>query len=93
MQVGHLTVTTDYGDYRDIAGAKLPFRIVSSDGDVRNRVTIVVTAARVRGPLPDATYAAPPTDDRITFASGATHIELPFELIENHIYVNATVDG
>jgi hypothetical protein len=93
MQVGHLTVTTDYGDYRDIAGAKLPFRIVSSDGDARNRVTIVVTGARVRGPLPDATYAAPPTDDRITFPSGATHIELPFELIENHIYVNATVDG
>ncbi|HTJ44121.1 MAG TPA: aspartyl protease family protein, partial [Kofleriaceae bacterium] len=87
------TVTDEYSDYRDVSGVKVPFRISSDDGDERNRVTIAVTEMHAREAQPDATYAMPPTDDRIAFPDGADHVELPFALIENHIYVDATVDG
>jgi predicted aspartyl protease len=92
---GRLTVTTDFADWRPLDGAPvlIPHRAVSDDGDARNRVTIVTTSARAQGPAPDAAFAPPRTDDRISFADGAKTSTLPFELINNHIYVHGTIDG
>lgn len=91
--LGQFTITTDYGDYREVGGVTVPFHVASGDGDPRNLVTIAVTAAHAGDALPDTAYAMPAMDDRIAFANGATEVRLPFELIENHIYVDATVDG
>lgn len=87
------TVVTSFDDYRGVDGALVPFRVVVDPGDPRNRVTVTVTDARIRAPADDAVYARPRTDARLSFADRASDTRVPFELINNHIYIHAQVDG
>ncbi len=92
---GQDTITTDLSDWRDVGGVRVPFHVSIDQGDdPRNRVTLVTTEVHLRAPVADATWARPAIDsDRLTFAGGVTTTELPFELINNHIYIHAKVDG
>jgi predicted aspartyl protease len=92
---GRLTITTDFADWRPIDGAPIviPHKAVEDDGDARNRTTMVTTSARVQGPAPDTAFAPPKSDERIAFADGAKTTTLPFELINNHIYMHGAIDG
>ena len=92
------TTTTDYTDYRSIgggdAGIQIPFHVTVDQGDPRNRLTIDVTAAKLVGSPEQTAFAAPRVDaDRISSANGLQKTQIPFELINNHIYIHATVDG
>src|SRR5262249_4720847 len=88
------TVVTTFDDYRPVDGVSLPFRTVIDPGDPRNRATVTVTEAHVRGPATAAELARPHTDaERLSFAGGARETRVPFELINNHIYIHAQVDG
>jgi membrane-associated protease RseP (regulator of RpoE activity) len=91
------TIVTTYGDWRPVAShagqVLVPFAVVVDDGDPHNRLTLALTDATVRAPQDDDSFGPPRTDDRVSFAGGATRTELPFELINNHIYVRALVDG
>jgi predicted aspartyl protease len=88
------TVVTTFDDYRTIDGVQLPFRTVIDPGDVRNRATLTVSEAHVGGPAADAAFARPRTDDdRLAFVHGARDSRVPFELINNHIYIRAAIDG
>jgi hypothetical protein len=88
------TVTTELSDYRAIAGVAVPFRLTIDQGDPRNQLAIAVTDIHVVA-MPDASvFAAPKIDpDRVTFANSATSAQVSFELINNHIYIRATIDG
>lgn len=89
---GTRTVTTTFSDYRAVDGVLIAFHQVVDSGDPRDQQVIDVREAHVR-PAPAATaFARPTTDDRLSFASGTT-TEVPFDLLNNHIYVNAQVDG
>ncbi len=92
--VGTDTVTTELSDYRAVGGVQVPFRSVIDQGDPRNKATVQTLEAKLV-PSPDATaFAAPKTDaDRIAFAAGTQRTMVPFELINNHIYIHASVDG
>ena len=90
---GTETGVTTFDDYRAVDGALLPFRVVVDPGDPRNRATVTVTEAHVRAAVDDAVYARPRTDARLGFANRASSTRVPFELINNHIYIRAEVDG
>jgi predicted aspartyl protease len=91
---GTATISTELSDYRTVAGVQIPFRIAIVPGDPRNRVVLVITNAKVVASPEDTAFAAPAAEtDRVSFANGANHTQVPFELINNHIYVRATVDG
>jgi predicted aspartyl protease len=93
-QEGRETITTRFDDYRPVDGVQLAFRTTVDSGDPRNLVTVEVTAAHLRPPAAAAEYARPHTDaERLSFAGGAHSTQLPFELINNHIYIRAQVDG
>jgi len=88
------TVTTTYDDYRTVDGIELAFRVIVDRGDPRDRTTSTVSAVRVRGRADDTAFARPQTDgERLTFATGGDATRVPFELIDNHIYIRAEVDG
>jgi predicted aspartyl protease len=93
-QHGTATIVTELSDYRAVGGVKVPFRIAIDPGDPRNRAVLTITDARVV-PAPDgAAFAVPVADpNRISFANSAGRTEVPFDLVNNHIYVRATVDG
>lgn len=86
-------------DYREAEGLRLPHRIVTS---LRNSAGLgdpnQDSELRIRryasGPVStDADFAPPPMplDARIDNDSGTTRV--PFDLVNNHVYVDAAVDG
>ncbi len=91
---GAETITTELADYRAIGEIRIPFHVTVDQGDPRNKLELALTDAKIVG-APDAAAFAPPKLDveRISFANGATETRVPFELINNHIYIHASVDG
>lgn len=86
-------------DFREVQGLRLPHRItvdaVDSNGhaDARRRRELQVQRYTVDAVLADTVFAAPamPTDAAVHNRAGVTHV--PFDLVNNHVYVDAEVDG
>lgn len=87
------TVTARFDDYRPVDGVSLPFKIDTDAGDPRTKAIAVATQMKL-GPIADAAYARPRTDlERLSFSNGATATRVPFDLVNNHIYIHGEVDG
>jgi predicted aspartyl protease len=87
------TITTELADYRAVGDVRIPFHVTVDQGDPRDKLELVYRDAKLV-PAPDAVaFAAPKPDERVTFAAGAHETRLPFELINNHIYIHAAIDG
>jgi len=93
------TVTTLFDDYREADGLRLPFRMVADVTDAAGRtdprrrtetyverVTTDTRDAEIDFKIPEMTAAA-----HIEDAGAVTRI--PFDLINNHIYVEGRIDG
>src|SRR5262249_19342225 len=96
---GAATVTAQFGDYRDVSGVKLPFHIASDRTDAAGRTDarqhqeVQLETVTLNAPIAEGAFAMPEmaASARIVDPSGTTQV--PFELDNNHIYANATVDG
>lgn len=86
-------------DYRQVDGLRLPFHSsndrMDATGKIEPRAHSDVYSASIERnrPVADADFAIPETraSSRIANESGITRI--PFDLINNHIYVDGLVDG
>ena len=90
---GPQTYTTTYEDYRPVAGAMLPYR-VRSESDTGNSSD--AHAVEIHPNVPNiAEYLKKPVSDARDFsiANGATSTTVPFNLVDNHVYVNVLLDG
>ena len=93
------TAITTLGDWREVDGLRLPFRsvtdVVDTAGrtDARNRVEAVIDRHVPGVEIADADFAPPAmtATARIAAADGATRV--PFDLVNNHIYANGSIDG
>jgi len=87
--------TTFFSDYREVDGLLLPFRLRSSTGDPAYDTVLEVTAVAIDPEVPEGTFEMPASDVRdFRLPEGRQSIVLPFELLNNHIYVTASVgDG
>lgn len=93
------SMVTVLDDYRAVAGLRLPHRITvdTLDGaghdEPRLRRELQVRRYTVNTAIADSAFAAPPmpADAYVDTASGQTRI--PFDLVNNHVYVDAEVDG
>lgn len=96
--VGGATVSL-LSDYRRVDGLQLPHRITvdamdnSGRSDPRLRNELRVQRYTINGALTAATFAPPPmpTDAYVDNHAGITRV--PFDLVNNHMYVDAEVDG
>ena len=88
------TRTTFLTDYREVAGLRLPFRTRSTNGETKYDTVVILESVAVNEPVDEARFSPPAskTDD-FSIAGGKTSTTLPFELINNHIYVDAKLDG
>ena len=88
------TRTTYLSDYRPVEGVKVPFAIRSTNGETRYDQVIAVESIEFNRPVEEAVFAlpAPPPPD-YAFAPGKSSTTVPFELINNHIYVQAKLNG
>jgi hypothetical protein len=87
------TVTVFYSDYREVQGVRVPFAQRSTNGEEKYDQRVQVQAIELNVPIADARFAppAPPPPD---FAiAGGSSTSVPFELINNHIYVQVRLNG
>ena len=90
-----LTISTLYGDYADVDGVQLAHKLVIDDGSgVANRQTMSLTSARFLPVRAPASYAKPGNEVHdYMLAGGIGETTVPFQLINNHIYVEASING
>jgi len=89
------TITTFFSDYKPVEGLMLPGKEVIDDGSgVQYRQTQTLSSARFIPARGAGAYTMPKValaGARIDNASGRTTV--PFQLLNNHIYAQVTVDG
>lgn len=93
--VGPDTTTTTFSDYRAVDGVQLPYETVVDSGHGKQYLQTMTTTAVTFIPAQAiATYAPPKSNMQdMTIAGGATQTTFPFQLINNHIYADAWVNG
>ncbi|NCT68802.1 MAG: PDZ domain-containing protein [Rhodanobacteraceae bacterium] len=96
---GQDTATTTFDDWRETDGFTLPFHSVTALTDTagrtdpRRRTELRIERVTPNVAVADADFAVPEmaATAHIDAAGGVTKI--PFELVNNHIYVDGTIDG
>lgn len=88
------TRTVYFSDYRPIQGVLVPFRSRSTNGEEKYDQISEIETIEFNQPVAEARYAvpAPPPPD-FTLAGGRTATTVPFELLNNHIYLLAKLNG
>ena len=88
------TYTTFYSDYRSVDGAQLPFQSRQTDGEARYDTVLTVGSIAFERTAPDGVFSPPPPPKAdFGFAAGAKSTTIPFQLVNNHMYVAVTLDG
>jgi hypothetical protein len=92
---GFSVVDTEYRDYVQRHGMRVPGEALSySDGDKSDPQTAKLISAEVRPVRPVSAYAMPANHFADWSIAGGMHqVTLPFRLFNNHIIVEAVIDG
>jgi len=86
--------TTYLTDYEAVGQLMLPHSIRTSNGDSRYDVAIEVASIDINPNLAGDLFDIPKVIvNDFAIADGATSTTIPFELLNNHIYLEATVNG
>ncbi|MEW6365718.1 MAG: aspartyl protease family protein [Acidobacteriota bacterium] len=91
---GTETQTTYFSDYRTVGGVKISHSQRGSNGETKYDQIIVAESIDLNPVIEMARFevpAPPPRDFEI--AGGVTSISLPFELVNNHIFLTARLNG
>jgi len=88
------TRSTYLSDYRTVNGVKLPFAMRSTNGDTKYDQFAALEKVEFNAPVEDAQFRMPqPPLPDFAIAEGKTSTTLPFELLNNHIYVEVKLNG
>jgi len=92
---GAQTVTTSFFDYGKEGGVQLAHKIVVDNGlGEKYQQVMKVTKVTFLGKQPPSAFAMPiPQTRDLDIAGGAASTTVPFQLINNHIYGAAKVNG
>ncbi len=88
------TDTTTLGDYRSVQGVMEPFASSDTNGIAKYDITGRETSVVFNAAAPDGIFdipAPPPAD--YEFAGGATSVTVPFQYINQHLFVPIKIDG
>ena len=88
------TRTTYLSDYRTVQGVKVPFTIRSTNGEAKYDQVVTVESIEFNLPVEEARFRMPPPPPAdFKFADDSKATTVPFELINNHIYLMVKLDG
>jgi hypothetical protein len=88
------TRTIYLSDYREISGVKIAYLSRSTNGEARYDQLITVQSVELNAPLNDEIFRMPgPPPPDFAISGGQSSTTVPFELLNNHIYVQATLNG
>jgi predicted aspartyl protease len=88
------TRTTFFSDYRTVQGVKIAYVQRSTNGETKYDKETTLSKVVLNAPIDPLLFAmpAPPPPD-YAFAGGKKSTTLPFELINNHIYIDVKLNG
>ena len=88
------TRSTYYADFRTVDGVNIPFSEHTTNGDIKYDQQVTVEKIEFNLPVEDAQFRMPsPPPPDFAIAGGKTSTTVPFELINNHIYVQVKLNG
>jgi PDZ domain/Aspartyl protease len=87
------TRTTLFSDYRPVGPLKLAFHSLSTNGEAKYDTVIRVESVEVNPAIEAARFSPPQVRTDDVELAGGTSVTIPFELANNHIYVDMFVDG
>lgn len=88
------TRTTYYSDYRTVNGLKVAFAVRSTNGEQQYDQFAAGEKVEFNVPIEEARFRMPqPPPPDFTIAGGKSSTTLPFELMNNHIYVEVKLNG
>ncbi len=92
---GSQTVTVLVSDYRSVDGVMIPYMSVIDTGLGQKYLqTIILTKVEFLGAQPDSVFAAPKVVVAdFSIAGGAAQTQIPVQIVNNHIYGEAKVNG
>jgi len=88
------TLTTTYDDYRPVGDLLIAHRVRTSNASAEFGAERIVTKVEINPPAPDMDFAVPaaPKPDFV-FGRGKAETTLPFRFVNNHIYIDAKLNG
>ena len=88
------TRTTYLSDYRESGGLKVPFVSRTTNGEARYDQVTTVRSIEWNAPLDEKMFRMPqPPPPDFAIAAGRTSTTVPFVLLNNHIYLDVTLNG
>lgn len=96
---GQDTTTTSFDDYRDVQGLRLPYHSITDKTDAagrtdpRRRSEVRFERIALNVAIADADFAMPEMAATARIDSADGRARIPFELINNHIFVDAAING
>ncbi|UCG91467.1 MAG: PDZ domain-containing protein [candidate division WOR-3 bacterium] len=83
-----------YSDYRDVQGVKHPFVIKQEVLPIGQKITLRIRSYEVNADVDDALFEPPSQDVKdYRFTHGESAQNIPFQFIENHIYLPINIRG
>lgn len=88
------TSTTYFSDYRTIDGLRIAGKSRTTNGEAKYDTAVTVTSIEVNPAVEEARFAVPRKKaEDFSIAEGRATTTVPFELLNNHIYVEIRLDG
>jgi hypothetical protein len=93
LDMGQAEQVTLYHDYREVDGLLRSFRQEVEELPIGQTSTLEIVEYVVNPEIDLAVFEPPSEDVRdFTFPDGATEVSVPFQFIENHLFLTAVVD-
>lgn len=87
------TRTTYFSDYRSVNGVRVPFAVRSTNGEPKYDQYVTLEKVEFNVPIQEAQFRMPqPPPPDFAIAGGKTSTTVPFELFNNHIYVEVKLN-
>jgi len=87
------TRSTYFSDYRSVNGVKMPFAVRSTNGEPQYDQYFNLEKVEFNVPLQEAQFRIPPPPPPdFSIAGGKSFATVPFELINNHIYLDVRLN-
>lgn len=85
---------TFYGDYREVQGIRIPYSVKDIQHTTGQEILTRLTLYESNPPIDDAMFAPPEQGAKdYEFVAGDRAEDIPFEYVDNHLYLPAIVNG